>query len=231
MRPHSQQQETRTIPTRPDDARGAGNPRARQRYSDAARAAADPLVRGLVRAGVTPNAITIFGFAGAVATAVLVGFQQWIAAGIVFVIGSVSDMFDGSVARMTGKATRFGAFLDSSLDRLGEGFVLGGIGVALASEGSTWAVGMTFAALAGSCLVSYTRARAEGLGVDSNKGGLMSRTERLVLVGAGIFFGGVGPILEIVVTILAVGTLVTVAQRLSYVHSTLRDADGTPEDR
>jgi CDP-diacylglycerol---glycerol-3-phosphate 3-phosphatidyltransferase len=188
-------------------------------------------VRGLVRAGVTPNAITIFGFAGAVATAVLVGFQQWIAAGIVFVIGSVSDMFDGSVARMTGKATRFGAFLDSSLDRLGEGFVLGGIGVALAREGSTWAVGMTFAALAGSFLVSYTRARAEGLGVDSNKGGLMSRTERLVLVGAGIFFGGVGPVLEIVVTILAVGTLVTVAQRLSYVHSTLRDADGTPDDR
>jgi len=188
-------------------------------------------VRGLVRAGVTPNAITIFGFAGAVGTAVLVGFQQWIAAGIVFVIGSVSDMFDGSVARMTGKATRFGAFLDSSLDRLGEGFVLGGIGVALASEGSTWAVGMTFAALAGSFLVSYTRARAEGLGVDSNKGGLMSRTERLMLVGAGIFFGGVGPVLEIVVTILAVGTLVTVVQRLSYVHSTLRDADGTPEDR
>ncbi len=189
----------------------------------------EPFVRFLVRKGVTPNSITVFGFVGAVITAILVGAHLWIAAGIVFAIGSMSDMFDGSVARMSGRSTRFGAFLDSSLDRLGEGFVLGGIGVALARNGSSWAVGMTFAALAGSFLVSYTRARAEGLGITSNTGGLMSRTERLVLIGAGIFFGGVGPILEIVVTILAIGTLITVAQRLSYVHSFLRRADGPPE--
>ena len=149
----------------------------------------------------------------------------------VFVIGSLSDMFDGSVARMSGKATRFGAFLDSNLDRFGEGLVLGGIGVAMATEARTWAVAMTFLALAGSFLVSYTRARAEGLGVDSNKGGLFSRTERLVLVGAALFLGGWGITIEVVMTILAVGTIVTFVQRLFYVHSVLRDADGPPEAR
>lgn len=220
-----------TIPTRTDDARGDGNPPARQKLSDATRALFNPVIRGLVRAGVTPNAITVFGFVLAVATAVLAGFQLWIPAGIVFVIGSFSDMFDGSVARMSGKATRFGAFLDSNLDRLGEGLVLGGIGVAMARDGRTWAVAVTFIALAGSFLVSYTRARAEGLGIDSNKGGLFSRTERLVLVGAALFLGGWGITIEVVMTILAVGTLLTFAQRLSYVHSVLRDADGSPGDK
>ena len=99
-----------------------------------------------MRAGVTPNSITVFGFVLAVATAVLAGFEFWILAGVVFVIGSLSDMFDGSVARMSGKATRFGAFLDSNLDRLGEGLVLGGIGVAMATEARTWAVAKTFLA-------------------------------------------------------------------------------------
>lgn len=217
-----------TILTRLDDAPGAGPPPARQRYTDAARSAANPLIRALVRAGVGPNAITVVGFVGAVATSVLVVAQYWIAAGMVFLISALSDMLDGSVARISGRATRFGAFLDSTLDRLGEAFVLGAIGVSLATDGSAWAVGMVFAALAGSFLVSYTRARAEGLGIDSNRGGIMSRPERLVVVGLGIFLGGVGPMLEIMVTILAVLTLVTVAQRLSHVHSTLRAADGGP---
>ena len=109
--------------------------------------------------------------------------------------------------------------------------MLGGIGVAMATEARTWAVAMTFLALAGSFLVSYTRARAEGLGVDSNKGGLFSRTERLVLVGAALFLGGWGITIEVVMTILAVGTIVTFVQRLFYVHSVLRDADGPPEAR
>lgn len=186
-------------------------------------------MRLLVRMGVTPNVVTVFGFVLAVVTAVLVAYQFWIVAGVVFVIGSGSDMFDGSIARMTGRVTRFGAFLDSNLDRMGEGLVLGGIGVALAREGSVWGVAVTFIALTGSFLVSYTRARAEGLGVDSNKGGLFSRTERLVLVGAAIFFGWWGITLAVIMTVLAVGTLITFAQRLFYVHSVLRDADGAPD--
>ncbi|MSO43846.1 MAG: CDP-alcohol phosphatidyltransferase family protein [Thermoleophilia bacterium] len=187
------------------------------------------MVRVLVRAGVTPNAVTVFGFLATVATAILVGGHLWIAAGIVFVIGSISDMFDGAVARMSGRTSRFGAFLDSNLDRLGEGLVLGGIGVALAVDGHIWAVGMTFAALAGSFMVSYARARAEGLGITSNRGGVMTRTERLLLVGFGIFFGGWGITLPVVVTILTVGTLITFAQRMIYVHSFLRNADSAPD--
>jgi CDP-diacylglycerol---glycerol-3-phosphate 3-phosphatidyltransferase len=188
-------------------------------------------MRVLVRMGVTPNVVTVFGFLLAIVTAVLVAYEFWIVAGFVFVIGSTSDMFDGSIARMTGRVTRFGAFLDSNLDRMGEGLVLAGIGVALAREGSVWGVAATFIALTGSFLVSYTRARAEGLGIDSNRGGLFSRTERLVLVGAAIFFGWWGVTLAVIMTILAVGTLVTFAQRLFYVHSVLRDADGPPTDR
>jgi len=220
-----------TIPTRTDDARGDGNPPARQKLSDATRALFNPMVKGLVRAGVTPNAITVFGFVLAVATAVLAGFQLWIPAALVGIVGGFSDMFDGSVARMSGKATTFGAFLDSNLDRLGEALVLGGIGIAMARDGRLWALAMVFLAIAGSFLVSYTRARAEGLGIDSNKGGLFSRTERLVIIGFALLLGGWGITIEVLMTILAVGTLVTFAQRLSYVHSVLRDADGSPGDK
>lgn len=190
-----------------------------------------PFVRFLVRAGVTPNAITVFGFVLAIATAVLAGFQFWIWAAIVGIIGGFSDMFDGSVARLTGKSTRFGAFLDSNLDRFGEGLVLGGIGIAMAIDGRTYAVAMTFLALTGAFLVSYTRARAEGLGIDSNKGGLFSRTERLILIGFALLLGNWGIAIEVIMTILAVGTIATFAQRLFYVHSVLRDADGPPEAR
>ena len=220
-----------TIPTRTDDARGDGNPPARQKFSNAMRAFVNPLVKGLVRAGVTPNAITMFGFALAIITAVLAGFQLWVPAALVGIVGGFSDMFDGSVARMTGKATPFGAFLDSTLDRLSEALVLGGIGIAMAWDGRIWALAMVFLALAGSFLVSYTRSRAEGLGIDSNKGGLFSRTERLIIIGFALLLGGWGITIEVLMTILAIGTLLTFAQRLSYVHSVLRDADGSPGDK
>ena len=109
--------------------------------------------------------------------------------------------------------------------------MLGGIGIAMARDGRIWALAMVFLAIAGSFLVSYTRARAEGLGIDSNKGGLFSRTERLIIIGFALLLGGWGITIEVLMTILAVGTLVTFAQRLSYVHSVLRDADGSPGDK
>lgn len=199
--------------------------------SDGVRAFFAPFIRFLVRMGVTPNAITVFGFVLSLGTAVLAGFQLWIWAFVVGFVGAFSDMFDGSVARLTGKSTRFGAFLDSNLDRFGEGLVLGGIGIAMASDGRTYAVAMIFLALTGAFLVSYTRARAEGLGIDSNKGGLFSRTERLVLIGFALLLGGWGYSIEVIMTILAAGTLITFAQRLFYVHSVLRDADGPPDAR
>ncbi|MCU0308591.1 MAG: CDP-alcohol phosphatidyltransferase family protein [Thermoleophilia bacterium] len=171
--------------------------------------------------GVGPNTITVVGLLGSVAVAALVLNRWWVAAGVVFVLSAGMDMLDGSVARLSGRATPFGAFLDSTLDRLAEALVLGAIGVTLAEDGDMWAVGLCFLALTGSFLVSYTRARAEGLGVDSNKGGLMSRPERLVLIGAAIFFAPFDPVRQVAVAVLCGLTLLTVAQRLWHVHSVL----------
>ncbi len=140
------------------------------------------------------------------------------------------DMLDGSVARLSGRTSVFGAFLDSTFDRLAEALILGAIGVTLAEDGDAWAVALTFLALTGSFLVSYTRARAEGLGIDSNKGGLMSRPERLVLIGAAIFFAPFDPVRQVAVAVLCGLTLLTVAQRLWHVHAVLRDRGAAPDE-
>lgn len=187
-------------------------------------------MRGLVRAGVTPNAITVFGFALAIATCALIVNEVWPAAFAVFFIGSVSDMFDGSVARLSGKVTRFGAFLDSTLDRTAEGLVLGAIGIVFARDGNQWALGACFLTLTASFLVSYTRARAEGIGIDSNKGGLMSRPERLFLTGAGLFFAPIDHALEVVIYVMAVLTTLTVVQRVVHVWRELKAVDAPPGD-
>jgi CDP-diacylglycerol--glycerol-3-phosphate 3-phosphatidyltransferase len=192
------------------------------------RGVAGPTVRGLVRLGVTPNAITVFGFTLAIATCVLIVNEIWAAAVAVFFFGSVSDLFDGSVARLSGKVTPFGAFLDSTLDRTAEGLVLGAIGVVLARDGSWWALGACFLTLTASFLISYTRARAEGLGIDSNRGGLMSRPERLVLTGIGLLVAPIDHALEIVIYIMAVLTTLTVVQRVVHVWRTLQERSASP---
>jgi CDP-diacylglycerol--glycerol-3-phosphate 3-phosphatidyltransferase len=197
-------------------------PSARQRVSDGARSAVDPLIRALVRRGVGPNAITVTGFLVVVASCALILTGHWVLAGLVFLVGTMSDMLDGSVARMSGRSTRFGAFLDSTLDRLAEGLVLGSVGVVFARDGNEWALAACFVALTASFLVSYTRARAEGLGIDDNRGGLMSRSERLFLIGTGVFFGWIDHFLEVVVYVLAVLTVLTVIQRVHHVWSALR---------
>ncbi len=197
-------------------------PSARQRVSDGARSTVDPIIRGLVRMGVGPNSITVAGFLVVVASCVLILTEQWVLAWLVFTVGTLSDMLDGSVARLSGKATRFGAFLDSTLDRLAEGLVLGAIGVVFARDGNEWALAACFVALTASFLVSYTRARAEGLGIDDNRGGLMSRSERLFLIGTGLFFGWIDHFLEVVIYVLAVLTVLTVIQRVIHVRTALR---------
>ncbi len=186
----------------------------------------NPLIRALVRLGVTPNAITVAGLAGSLATAALILGRHWVAAGLVYVLASLLDSLDGAVARESGRATTFGAFFDSTLDRLAEGIVLGAIGVTLAQDDLPVAVGACFIALTGSFLVSYTRARAEGLGVTSNKGGLMSRPERIVLTAAGLFFAPFSHVLEIMVYVLAALTILTVVQRLDHVRRALDEAPG-----
>jgi CDP-diacylglycerol---glycerol-3-phosphate 3-phosphatidyltransferase len=189
------------------------------------------VIRTLVRLRVTPNAITVAGLLGSIGAAALILERQWVAAGLVYVAASLLDSLDGAVARESGRASAFGAFFDSTLDRLAEGIVLGAIGVTLAQDDAPVAVAACFLALTGSFLVSYTRARAEGLGVASNKGGLMSRPERIVLTAAGIFFASFTHVLEIMVYALAALTLLTVAQRLDHVRRALAQGSGVTPDQ
>jgi len=198
----------------------------RQRYTDAARAVLTPVIRVLARLGVSPNGLTVIGLLGSVGAAALILDRRWVLAGLVFAFGNVMDSLDGSLARHTGRTSAFGAFMDSTFDRLSEGLVIGAIGVTLAQDGAMWAVALCFLAVTASFLVSYTRARAEGLGVDSNRGGLMSRPERLVLLSAGIFFASFTAVLEVVVVLLAVLTSLTVVQRLVHVRSALAGPGG-----
>jgi CDP-diacylglycerol---glycerol-3-phosphate 3-phosphatidyltransferase len=167
---------------------------------------------------VSPNALTVVGLLGAVGASALILTRHWILAGVVFVLASLLDSLDGMLARATGRTSAFGAFMDSTFDRLAEGLILGAIGVILARDGHMAALGACFVALTASFLVSYTRARAEGLGITSNKGGLMSRPERLVLTGLGIFLAPVSHVLEVMVWVLAALTALTVAQRLVHVR-------------
>jgi CDP-diacylglycerol--glycerol-3-phosphate 3-phosphatidyltransferase len=187
-----------------------------------------PLARVLLaiarRTGLTPNGLTLIGFAGVCAVGVLIVTRQWVLAGFLYVAFSLGDSLDGTLARATGRASRFGAFLDSTLDRLAEGVILGALGITFALDGNGWAVGACFVALSASFLVSYSRARSEGLGIDSNKGGLTGRPERLVLTGAGIFLGSLGSVLEFTIVVLAALSLFTMLQRIWHIRGVLERA-------
>ena len=175
------------------------------------------------RSRITPNAVTIIGFLGICAAAVLTLERLWVIASLVFIASGLVDSLDGLVARHQGRATAFGAFLDSTLDRLAEGVILGAIGITFAQDDLDWALGAAFVALTASFLVSYARARAEGLGIPGTSGGLMGRPERLVIVGAGLFLGGLGDVLAVLMCILAGLSLLTAAHRVLLVW---RASDG-----
>ena len=140
-------------------------------------------------------------------------------AALVFIASGLVDSLDGLVARHQGRVTTFGAFLDSTLDRLAEGVILGAVGITLAQDGLDWALGACFVALTASFIVSYARARAEGLGIAGSSGGLMGRPERLVIVGAALFLGGVGDVMPVLIAILAGLSLITAAHRVVLVWS------------
>jgi CDP-diacylglycerol--glycerol-3-phosphate 3-phosphatidyltransferase len=148
----------------------------------------------LIESRLTPNTISVTGLTLNVAAAVLVTQRLFFLAGVAFIVGSVMDTLDGRYSRMSGKGTLFGAFLDSTLDRIEEGIVLAAIGAYFAARGDELAVAAVVVAVLGSLMVSYTRARAEALGV-SLAIGLMQRSERIVLVGLGLLVaGGVGDV-------------------------------------
>ncbi len=184
----------------------------------------------LIESRLTPNAISLTGFALNLAAAALVVGRLFFLAGIAFIIGSVMDTLDGRYSRMSGKGTPFGAFLDSTLDRLEEGIVLIAVAAYFASRNDQVAVAAVVAAVLFSLMVSYTRARAEALGV-ACKVGLATRPVRVVILSAGLVFAkgaGLGhfELLAPAVYVLAALTLVTMIQRIVYVHGQLaRDGD------
>ena len=179
----------------------------------------------LIESRLTPNAISMVGLLGNLAAAVLVTQEEFFLAGLAFVAGSVMDTLDGRYSRMSGKGTPFGAFLDSSLDRMEEGIVLAAVGAYFAQQGDELAVAAVVLAVLFSLMVSYTRARAEALGVEC-KVGLATRAVRVVIISAGLLFAkganvGDFELLEPAVYLLAGLTVFTTFQRVWHVRSVL----------
>lgn len=170
------------------------------------------------RSGITPNAVTIIGFLGICGAAWLALERYWVLASLVFVASGLVDSLDGLLARYQNRVSAFGAFLDSTLDRLAEGVIIGAIGITLAQDGEIWGLAACFVALTASFMVSYARARAEGLGIAGSSGGLMGRPERLVIVGAALFLGSVGDVLPVGMAVLAGLSLMTAAHRIALVY-------------
>jgi CDP-diacylglycerol---glycerol-3-phosphate 3-phosphatidyltransferase len=179
----------------------------------------------LIESRLTPNFISMTGLVGNVIAAVLVTQEEFFLAGIAFILGSVMDTLDGRYSRMSGKGTPFGAFLDSSLDRVEEGIVLAAVGAYFAKQGDDLAVAAVVLAVLFSLMVSYTRARAEALGVEC-KVGLATRAIRVVIISAGLLFAkgaGLGDfeLLEPAIYVLAGLTIFTTFQRMLHVRREL----------
>jgi CDP-diacylglycerol--glycerol-3-phosphate 3-phosphatidyltransferase len=196
-------------------------------YTDGARRVAARSIGGLARTRVTPDALTITGVSLCAVAAVLVYFEYrneilffWLGA-VLFVAGSLLDILDGALARTSGKGTPFGAFLDSTLDRVGEGLVLGAIALVFSRDGNEWALGFAIAAVAGSFLVSYARARAEALGLKGDVG-IGGRAERVVVITTGLVLAPWG-VLPWAIYLLAAAAWFTVLQRVLAVRRQLRE--------
>lgn len=154
------------------------------------RGLALPVALALGRLGLTPNVLTVVGFLGTCVAAAAAAGQAWALAGILVIAFGIFDMFDGALARATGRASRFGAFLDSTLDRTGEGLVLAGVAVGCAVAGFIPGVALAVGALAFASVVTYTRAKAEALGLHGEVG-FAPRPERLVILSSGLVLAGV----------------------------------------
>jgi CDP-diacylglycerol--glycerol-3-phosphate 3-phosphatidyltransferase len=191
----------------------------------------------LIESRLTPNAISVAGLIGNLIAAFLVTQRLFFLAGVAFVLGSVMDTLDGRYSRMSGKGTLFGAFLDSTLDRVEEGIVLAAVAGYFAATGVDFASAMCVVAVLGSLMVSYTRARAEALGVEC-KVGIATRPVRVVILSIGLVFGagdlisGVD-LLAASIYVMAGLTAFTVGQRVWHVRGELKaleTADSDPAD-
>ncbi|HEX8050298.1 MAG TPA: CDP-alcohol phosphatidyltransferase family protein [Solirubrobacterales bacterium] len=189
----------------------------------------------LIESRLTPNAISMVGLLGNLVAAALVTQRLFFLAGIAFVLGSIMDTLDGRYSRMSGKGSLFGAFLDSTLDRIEEGVVLAAVAGYFAAEGRDFAAAMCVVAVLGSLMVSYTRARAEALGVEC-KVGLATRPVRVVILSVGLIFAkgaGLGDfeLLAPAVYVIAALTIFTTFQRVWHVRNELSsEVSGVSDD-
>lgn len=190
-----------------------------------------PIARRLIKAGISPDLVTIAGTAGVVLGALICFPQGWLWQGATVVtIFVLSDMIDGLMAKITGTSSNWGAFLDSASDRLGDAAVFGGILLyfVYADYSALWA-GVSLAGLVFGQWTSYVKARAESLGFSCN-GGLAARADRLVIILLGALLGGFGVpfVLEIAVALLALTSMITVFQRIDQVRRQAKTAHAAP---
>lgn len=211
---------------------------------DRVRASVVPFARALAAAGFSADALTVAGLLVSLGAAALALSGAWLAAGLVIVAGSLFDLFDGAVARVRGTVSPFGGFLDSTFDRLAEAAVYtgvvagvlgpGGLGVTFPSlpdrtPAQTIAI-LAVLAMGASLLVSYTRARAEGTGLDAAVG-VAPRPERIALLAAGLILQPfTGWSLGVALSLIAILSLVTIGQRVRHVRRLTRSSD-QPNDR
>lgn len=191
----------------------------------------EPMVQRLIRTGVRPNTITTVGTGLVLVSALAYGLGHIRIGGALLLLSGVADTLDGQVARGGAMVTRFGAFYDSTLDRVGDGATFIGIGAFLLTAPDVAyrvpAVIACMVAILSSLLVSYARARAEGLGLDC-KVGIAQRAERILGLGVASLLVGAGPhaiVLEGLVALLAVASIITVIQRFAYVYRVANGVD------
>jgi CDP-diacylglycerol--glycerol-3-phosphate 3-phosphatidyltransferase len=178
-----------------------------------------PVVAVLAKLGVTPNMLTIAQLLGGIGAAYVIAIGELLWGGIALLAAASLDAFDGTLARTTGRATKFGGVLDSTIDRLFEGAVLGGLLYYYLDRGDMLESMLVYTTIVGSICVSYVRARAEVEGI-SMYDGIFSRVTRIVVLAVGLVVGG----LTLILWVLAVMTLVTVAHRLYIAYQRLKDA-------
>lgn len=198
-----------------------GKPALQTLRKGLARNITGPFVRWLARTPITPNALTVISLLVTAVAAGLVVADHLLIAGVVMLFASSFDILDGALARSTGRVTRFGAALDSTLDRAAEGLMMVGIMVMYARQQGEAEVAIVGAALVASLLVSYVRARAEGLGLDCQVG-IFTRPERVVILALGLMLGRFDHVLIGAIMIILVLSSITVGQRLYQVWKMTR---------
>jgi CDP-diacylglycerol--glycerol-3-phosphate 3-phosphatidyltransferase len=180
----------------------------------------EPVARGLLRIGLTPDAVTVIGTVGvSAAAAYFFPRGQFVPGILIMVLFVFSDMLDGTMARLQNRTGVWGAFLDSSLDRVADGVIFGSVLIWAVRGQSVWVQAAAFVCLVGGFLISYARARAESVGLDC-KVGIAERTERLLILLVPAFLYGLGVpyILPAALFVLAVLVVITVIQRFAHVH-------------